>query len=361
MKRIGYIFDETVSIDNLRAAHFDGRAAIRKKKKKQRRTKMRRAMAWESHLEENLERLHGQLIAGTYHSGEYHKKIVYEAGKWREIWYTTEWDDQVVQRAIMRTLGVKLEKSMIRHTYASMKGRGTHRAVHDLWHLISRTLFADNLWASESDYKKYYANIQHDRMKYRLNRKIKDRRMLWLLHVFIDSFPNKQYLLEHPEATADRGIPIGNIISPLLANFFLDEFDHYATEELKAYGYFRYADDILGVFRTKDQARDFRTALFSSSDDLDLTIKPNQQIYPLRSRSIDFVGYRISPHSIRLRKRNERKFRRSAEQYKRHPSPKLLQTLSARWGQIKHLSHGGRLWYSVLPRSIHQLNKESQP
>ena len=181
MKRIGYIFDETVSIDNLRAAHFDGRAAIRKKKKKQRRTKMRRAMAWESHLEENLERLHGQLIAGTYHPGEYHKKIVYEAGKWREIWYTTEWDDQVVQRAIMRTLGVKLEKSMIRHTYASMKGRGTHRAVHDLWHLISRTLFADNLWASESDYKKYYANIQHDRMKYRLNRKIKPP-TLWALY-----------------------------------------------------------------------------------------------------------------------------------------------------------------------------------
>ena len=359
MKRIGYIFEETVSIENLRAAHFDGKAAIRKKKKKQRRTKMRRAMAWEANLEENLARLHEQLIAGTYHPGEYHKKLVYEAGKWREIWYTTEWDDQVVQRAIMRTLGVMLEKSMIHQTYASMKGRGTHRAVQDVWRLVSRTLFAENLWAHQSDFKKYYANIQHDRLKYRLNRKIKDRLMLGLLHVFIDSFPNMQYLLEHPGATKDRGIPIGNIISPLLANFFLDEFDHWAKEELKAYGYFRYADDILGVFRTKDQARDFRTALHESSDDLDLTIKPNEQLYPLRSRSIDFVGYRISPFSVRLRKRNERKFRRDGEKFKRHPNKKLLQSLSARWGQIKHLSHGGRLWFSVLPRSIHQLNKEA--
>lgn len=358
MKRIGYIFDQTISIENLRAAHFDGKKAIMLKPVRKRRNRMRRAMAWEADIENNLERLHAMLEAGTYHPGEYRKKIVLEAWKWREIWYTTEWDDQVVQRAIMRTLGVKLEKSMISGTYASMKNRGIHRAIRHMSRKIRKTLFPERLWIYQSDFKKYYASIQHDRLKYRTRSKIKDARMLNLLDIFIDSFPCREYLLEHP-GSEKRGIPIGNVVSPLFANFFLDEFDHWAKEVFKATGYYRYADDIVAIFQTKDGGRDFRTAIHRFATELDLTIKPNEKLYPFRARRIDFVGYLISPFSVKLRKSNERKFRRCAKLFLKHPTKKLAESLSSRWGWIKHLSKGGRLWYSVLPKSIHQIHKEA--
>ena len=364
MKRIGYIFIPTVDKENLRAAHFDMKEAIKKKKKKQRQNRMKRALAFEENLEENLDELHEELVTGTYRPGKYQQIIVMENGKIRDVWYLIQWRDQLVQRAIMRTLGVMIENSMIPGTYASMKGRGTHRALRHVWRLILRTLFAILLWCYKSDFKQYYASILHDVLKYLLEQKIKDRMMLNLLFVFIDSFPCEEYLKKHPESKG-RGIPIGNLLSPLFANFFLDKFDHWAKEVFHAYGYFRYADDILGIFRTKDEARDFRTGIHKRMSELGLIIKPDEQVYPLRSRRIDFVGYTLSPFSIRLRKSNERRFRRNAFLFLKHPTKKLAESLSSRWGQIKHVTKGGRLWYSVLPQSIHQihkqLNKEASP
>lgn len=358
MKRIGYIFEETISIENLRAAHFDGKDAIKKKPVWKRKNRMRRALAWEADIENNLARLHAMLEAGTYHPGEYRKKIVLEAGKWREIWYTTDWDDQVVQRAIMRTLGARLEKSMIPETYASMKGRGPHRAIRHICRLLASMPFPDRLWGYQSDFKKYYASIKHERLKRRTRSKIKDARMLNLLYIFINSFPCKKYLLEHP-GSEGRGIPIGNVVSPLFANFFLDEFDHWAKEVFKATGYFRYADDILAIFQTKDEGRDFRTAIHKFAVDLDLTIKPSEKLYPLWARRIDFLGYLISPFSVKLRKSNERKFRRCARRCADNLTKKLVQSLSSRWGWIKHISKPGRFWFSVLPKSIYQINQEA--
>lgn len=357
MKRISHIFEPTVDKANLRAAHFEAKDAIKNKRKEQREARMRIALAWEADLDKNIDELYNELVTGTYRPGRYEEVVVKENGKIRDVWYLIEWRDQVVQRAIMRTLGAKIESSMIPGTYASMKGRGTHKAMRDVWRLVSRTLFAVLLWCFESDFKQYYASILHDILKYLLEQKIKDRRMLNLLFVFIDSFPCKAYLKKHPES-AGRGIPIGNILSPLFANFFLDKFDHWAKEVFRAYGYFRYADDIVAIFRTKNEARDFRTEIHRRMEELDLTIKPCEQIYPLRARRIDFVGYTISPNNVRLRKRNERKFRRNAKLFFKHPTKKLAESLSSRWGMIKHVSRGGRFWYSVMHQSIHQIHQQ---
>lgn len=357
MKRIGYIFCPTIDKENLRAAHFEAKEAIKNKKKEQREKRMRVALAWEANLEENIDELYNELVAGTYRHGKYLEIVVRENGKIRDVWYLIEWRDQVVQRAIMRTLGAKIQASMIPGTYASMKKRGTHRAMRDVWRLICRTLFPLLLWCFKSDFKQYYASILHDILKYLLEQKIKDRKMLNLLFVFIDSFPCEEYLKKHPES-AGRGIPIGNILSPLFANFFLDKFDHWAKEVFHAYGYFRYADDIMAIFHTKNEARDFRTEIHRRMEGLGLTIKQNEQVYPLRARRIDFVGYTISPFSVRLRKRNERKFRRTACLFFKHPTKKLADSLSSRWGMIKHISRGGRFWYSVMHQSIHQIHKQ---
>ena len=354
MKRIGYIFEEVISEENLRAAHFE----CKKMKKKHSISRMRRALAWEAKIDSNVHRVHNMLLMGNYHPGEYRKKIVFEAGKVREIWYTTEWDDQVVQRAIQRTLGVKLENSMIPETYASMKGRGIHRALRHIRRLLARTPFASELWAYQIDIRKFYASIRHDILKQVLEQKIKDRKMLNLLYVFIDSFPCEKYLRLHP-GFEGRGIPIGNIISPLLANFFVSDFDHWAKEVFRATGYYRYADDTLALLRSRDEARDFRTATHKFMESVDLIIKPDEQIYPIKSRPIDFVGYVISPFCVRIRKSIERSFRRCAYLYKKRPTKKLAESLASRWGWIKHISQAGRLWFAVLPKSLKQINQEA--
>lgn len=351
MKRIGYLFDEVISIENLRTAHFE-----EKKKKRHRR----RAEQWERHLEANLERLHADLASGAWKMHEYHRKDVYEAGKQREIWFTACWDDQVVQRAICRTLGVKLEASMISGTYASMKGRGIHRALRHMWRLIRREIMPESLWVYQFDIRKFYDNIDHGCLKSALEHKIKDRRLLELLFIIIDCFPCSGYLQQHPTASRDRGIPIGNIVSPLFSNFLLSDLDHWAKEQFKAAGYYRYADDVVALLQSKDQARDFRTAVHERISALKLTIKPSEQIYPFRAWPIDFIGYVVSPYTIRLRKRIERRLRRCIRLYHTKRSQHLAASVASRWGWVKHISHAGRLWFTLTNKTASNIIKEAQ-
>lgn len=351
MRRIGYMFDQVISVENLRAAHFE-----EKKKKKHRR----RAEQWEKNLDFNLERLHRELEAGAWRMHTYHRKDVYEAGKQREIWFTASWDDQVVQRAICRTLGVKLEASLITGTYASMKGRGIHRALRHLRRFIKREIMPEALWVYQFDIRKFYDSIDHAALKAALEHKIKDRRLLGLLFCIIDCFPCQEYLRQHPAASPDRGIPIGNIVSPLFSNFLLSDLDHWAKEQFKAAAYYRYADDVVALLRSKEQARDFRTAVHERISALNLTIKPNEQIYPFRARPIDFIGYVVSPYTVRLRKRIERRLRRCIRLYTLTHSQRLAASAASRWGWVKHLTHAGRLWFALTKQTASELIKEAQ-
>lgn len=70
-----------------------------------------------------------------------------------------------------------------------------------------------------------------------------------------------------------RGLPIGRYTSQPLANFYLDEIDHYAKEVLHVRYYFRYCDDVLARFKTKDEAKRFLTVFDRMCINEDILIK----------------------------------------------------------------------------------------
>lgn len=79
--------------------------------------------------------------------------------------------------------------------------------------------------------KKFFASINHDRLKEKLKRRIKDEKALKIVFDIIDS-----------EKT---GLGIGNMISQILAIFYLNDFDHFVKEDLKIKYYIRYQDNFL--------------------------------------------------------------------------------------------------------------------
>ena len=232
--------------------------------------------------------------------------------------------------------------------------------LHEGQELIRREIMPESLWVYQFDIRKFYDNIDHGCLKSALEHKIKDRRLLELLFIIIDCFPCSGYLQQHPTASRDRGIPIGNIVSPLFSNFLLSDLDHWAKEQFKAAGYYRYADDVVALLRSKDQARDFRTAVHERISALKLTIKPTEQIYPFRARPIDFIGYVVSPYTIRLRKRIERRLRRCIRLYHTKRSQHLAASVASRWGWVKHISHAGRLWFTLTNKTASNIIKEAQ-
>jgi len=138
------------------------------------------------------------------------------------------------------------------------------------------------------DIKKYFPSINHDILKDFINNKIKDRNVLQLLYGIIDS--NK------------LGIPLGNYTSQLFGNIYSNSLLHYLKEELKIKYLFLYCDDLVILGSNKDE---LRVILNKIRIYLDINLKlslSNYQIFPVKSRGIDFLGY-VSYHDcIYLRK-----------------------------------------------------------
>ena len=85
-------------------------------------------------------------------------------------------------------------------------------------------------WVLKCDVRKYFYRINHDVLKTQLRRLIKDRDVLWLLDMIIDS-------------TEGPGIPIGNHTSQWFAILYLSDMDHMIKERLGIKYYGRYMDD----------------------------------------------------------------------------------------------------------------------
>ena len=340
MKRIGYVFDEVISLENLRSAHFEA--------KKSRRPKRRfKAIVYEMNLERNLQKLHAELEAGTWRMHPYSEMMRRERGKLRDIFYSKFHEDSIVQHAITRTVGKRLNKTLIRDTFASIKGRGTHDGLKRLRDYVFSLPPDVRCYVYKSDIRKCYQSIKHEPLKARLTDQIKDRRMLRLFEVIIDSH--------------EPGIPIGNPISPLFANVLLSELDHTAKEMFRIKGYFRNLDDIVAI-RTgddcKERLKEFALYVKSYLAQLGLEIKPNEQVYPIERGGVDFLGYVVQRYFVRLRVKTERRFRRKARKFKENPTAKHLESLSSYWGLVKWLSKGRRLWLSLLPKTIHKLRSK---
>lgn len=111
-------------------------------------------------------------------------------------------------------------------------------------------------------------------MKAALARKFKDKRLLIILEEIIDS--------------TDKGVPIGNYTSQYFANFFLTPMDHWIKEVLRVKYYFRYCDDIVILGPTKEYLWNIFHKIQDYLKDIQLELKPNWQVFPVESRSVDF-------------------------------------------------------------------------
>ena len=323
MKRIHDIFEETVSCKALVRAHEDVK---RKKRKKD----SRKIAKFEADFDRNIQALHESLMNGTWRMHPYKKMFRYESGKLREIDYSPDWSDQIVQRAIGNTLGAALNKTLINDTYAGIPGRGIKRAIRRMRRKVYEIPSDVPVYAFKCDVRKFYPSINHAILKQMLEAKIKDKRMLALLFVIVDSYPG------------GVGLPIGNLMSPIFANFYLSGVDRLA----KNFGliYFRYNDDIAAIIASKQKLREFKDMLHLTADALMLTIKPSEQIFPITRFGVDIMGYVMKRSTVMVRRRIERHFRRNALLFSRHHDPHFARSLASQWGWLKLTKTGAALW-----------------
>lgn len=276
MKRLGNIFNDITSLDNLVAAE----KKARKRKQHQYGVKM-----FDRNATANLRSLNSMLLNKTYKTSPYTTFKIYEP-KEREVFRLPYFPDRIVHHAIMLRLEKMFVSSFTADTYSCIKGKGIHATSFAL-----RKALKDKeatKYCLKLDIKKFYPNIDHAILKQLLRRKIKDKDALWLIDEIIDSAP---------------GLPIGNYLSQYFANFYLTYFDHWIKEEKRVKNYFRYADDIVIVAGSKEELHKLLAEIKGYfSNNLKLEVKHNYQIFPVAARGIDFVGYVHFHECVYIRK-----------------------------------------------------------
>jgi hypothetical protein len=151
----------------------------------------------------------------------------------------------------------------------------------------------ETLYCLKCDINKYYYSIDHQTLKQKLRRLIKDPKLLRLLDHIIDSGNNvairERTRLGLPCRGA--GLPIGNLTSQFFAIYYLSDMDHMIKEKLRIKHYIRYVDDFSLLHHDKEYLKYCKAEIENHLAGIKLRLNPKSQIFPLR-QGIDFLGFR---------------------------------------------------------------------
>ena len=188
-------------------------------------------------VEKFLENIHQELLTRTYRPSKNRRvEIPKGGGKTRRLAIPTI-KDRVVEGALKLILEPIFEADFHKSSYAYRPKRTAHQALDRVVHGLVRGLTR----VIDIDLKSYFDNIRHHIVLSKLSRRVEDPQILHLV---------KQIL----KANGNRGVPQGGVLSPLLANLYLNELDEAMEEEMEKRRrdgkwerviYTRYADDMV--------------------------------------------------------------------------------------------------------------------
>ncbi len=266
MKRKNNLYENTYKLENIIEA-FNEVCRNTKNKRKVRNYREYKCIY--------ISRIYKTLSTKSYVVGPYNIFTIYEPKERRIV--SQNMHDKVINHLVSRhILYPALLPCLIDTNVASRKGLGTKRGIElaTNFHRICKIRYG-KYYILKCDISKFFASINHDILKEKLKRRIKDKDALNIVFAIIDS--------------DDAGLSIGNMTSQVLAIFYLNDLDHYIKEELKIKYYVRYQDDFLLFHHSKSYLsyclQQIRTFLEKEC----MTLNPKTRIYTSNSNFI-FLG-----------------------------------------------------------------------
>ena len=237
------------------------------------------------HAEAELQRVHEQLRDGTYRPQPVRRAWIAKPGsKEQRPLGIPAVRDRIVQGALRHVLEPIFEVDMVEHSYGFRPGRGAKDALRRVDHLLK----AGHDWVVDADLKSYFDTIPHERLLALVKTRVADGRVLALVESFL-----RAGVLETAKAwqPTERGTPQGGVISPLLANVYLNPLDHQMAQA--GWELVRYADDIVILSRSEAEAQNALAAVRAWVSEAGLTLHPEKTriVNAPQPGGFDFLGY----------------------------------------------------------------------
>lgn len=311
MKRVNNIYNKICDIDVIMDMYDNVIRTNTKNKKK--------IQNFENYYSCNIAKIKEALITKSYIPGKYNIFLVKEP-KTRII-MSQEIDDKIVNHLVAKYFLIDVfDKTLQDRNCATRKGRGTHYALRlfkkDYNYFKNKY---KKFYVLKMDISKYFYNLDHEIIKQLVRTKIKDKNVLKIIDSIIDSTNqkyinekiiklkenekirifnsnnrNKKALLQEieklPTYQNGKGVCIGNMVSQIVATFYLDKLDKYIENELGIKAHARYMDDFYCMHYDKNYLKECLEKIKNYLQRFKLTLNEKTKIYS-STEGIEFLGF----------------------------------------------------------------------
>jgi len=250
--------------------------------------------AYGKNLETNLENLYIKIRNGSYKPQMKREVLIPKAnGKTRPIEIAC-FEDKLVDYVVSKILSAVYEPSFIRNSFGFRPNKSAHNAMRACYYSLK-----DNKrpFVVEIDFSNFFNTIPHKKLMKIVRKRIADYRLNGLIRRFLKSSTLKSDGTIHNNSC---GTPQGGVMSPILANIYLNEV--VGQWFIKSYANYnniivRYADDAVFLFKKESDAKDFMLQFKARIEEFGLSLNMDKtktiNFNKSKENSFDFLGFTL--------------------------------------------------------------------